>query len=404
MWNKIPRPLRHIVLLIKQAAIEWKEDDAARLAAALAYHTAFSLAPLLVIVLAIAGAFWGTEAVHGYFLGETEKLIGREGAELIREMVASAGSGNTDIIAMLIGSATLLLGATGAFNHLHSALNIIWDVPKKSIPTGIGALARSRALSFGLLLTVGFLLLVSLVISAGISAMDEFTRGLFPTVQILFTVINFVVSTALITVLFALLYKWLPDADVDWPDVWVGAAMTAVLFSMGKFAIGLYLGNSSIGSTYGAAASFAIILVWIYYSAQIFFFGAELTQVYANRYGSRIGFAKSVMVPPPDPEPMPAWMTETGGPIPRARGEQPAAQPAGQMGLGMAFSDRDRDMQTYPAAPPIFIRPDTRAETSRAAEMLAWAGISSILIVVGMFAGHWISQRENTLNVPPSSP
>lgn len=323
MLDTLPNPWRHIGLLIRQAAIEWQKDDAARLAAALAYHTAFSLAPLLVIVFAIAGAFWDTEAVHGYFLAETTKLIGPEGAELIRGMVASAGTGNNDIIAMVIGSATLLLGATGAFNHLHGALNIIWDVPKKSIPTGISGLARSRALSFGLLLTVGFLLLVSLIVSAAISAMDQFTRGIFPSIQLLLTIINFVISTGLITVLFALLYKWLPDADVDWPDVWAGAGMTALLFSIGKFAIGLYLGNSSIASTYGAAASFAVILVWIYYSAQIFFFGAELTQVYANRYGSRIGFTESVMAPPPLPEQMPPWMPVDGGRFRRSRGRQP---------------------------------------------------------------------------------
>ncbi len=404
MWEKIPSPLRQIVLLIKQAAIEWKEDDAARLAAALAYHTAFSLAPLLVIVLAIAGAFWGTEAVHGYFLAETEKLIGADGAGLLREMVASAASGNNDIIAMVIGSVTLLFGATGAFNHLHGALNIIWDVPKKSIPTGISALARSRALSFGLLLTVGFLLLVSLIVSAAISAMDEFTRGLFPTIQVLFTVINFVVSTGLITVLFALLYKWLPDADVDWPDVWAGAAMTAFLFSIGKFAIGLYLGNSSIASSYGAAASFAIILVWIYYSAQIFFFGAELTQVYANRYGSRIAFANSVKSSPPDPKPMPVWMADDGGPIQRAHDSQPTARPAAQKGLRAVLYEPAREAQPYPANRPVFVRPNNRADAPSAANLLSWTGIGGFLIVVGMFVGHWFSQRGRDLHGHQSRP
>ncbi len=290
MLAKLSKPLYQMVILIKQTVREWQNDDVSRLAAALAYHTAFSMTPLLVIVFAIAGAFWGTEAVQGYFLSETEHLIGEEGAELIKGMVANASRGNNDTIAMIIGTATLLLGATGVFTHLRTALNTIWGVPKTSVPTGIGALACSKILSFGLLLTVGFLLLVSLIISAGIAAMDQFVRGLFPSIQLLLSVVNFVVSTGLITVLFALLYKWLPDAKVEWPDVWIGAALTAILFSIGKFVIGLYLGNSGIASTYGAAASFAIILVWIYYSAQIFFFGAELIQVYANRYGSRIGF------------------------------------------------------------------------------------------------------------------
>ena len=291
MLARLPKPLRQIAMLVRQTVKEWQDDDASSLAAALAYHTAFTLAPLLIIVFAIAGAFWSTEVVQGYFLTETEMLIGKDGTELIRAMVASAGSGNNDTIAMIIGSATLLFGATSAFTHLRTALNIIWDVPKEHIPTGISALARSRVLSFGLLLTVGFLLLVSLLISAGISAIDEFVHGFFPSAQFLLQGTNVVISFALITVFFALLYKFLPDAQVKWRDVWIGAAITAFLFTIGKTLIGIYLGNSSITSTYGAAASFAIILAWIYYSTQIFFFGAELTQVYANRFGSRIGFA-----------------------------------------------------------------------------------------------------------------
>ena len=290
MIAKLPRPLRPIAGLLQAALAEWRKDDAATLAAALAYHTAFSLAPLLIIIFAVAGLFWKMEAVHGHFLAEVERLIGPEGAKLIGELVSYTSTGGEDLIAVIIGVATLILGATGAFAQLRSALNRIWDVPNESIRSGFGALAWSRVLSFGILLTVGFLPLVSLFLSAVIAALDEYARGMLPSVHYLLVGVNFLFSTGLTTLLFALLYRFLPDATVHWRDVWVGAGMTALLFAIGKLLIGLYLGNSGITSTYGAAGSLAVILVWIYYSAQIFFFGAELTQVYANRYGARIRF------------------------------------------------------------------------------------------------------------------
>lgn len=185
MLAKLPAPLRKIILLLKEALAEWREDNASRLAAALSYHTAFSLAPLLVIVLAIAGLFWGAEAVHSQFLAEMRSLIGQDGANFVADMLASASQGDRDIVAMVIGTVTLLLGATGAFIHLHEALNAIWDVPKEKVDSGLSALARGRMISFGMLLTVGFLLLVSLVVSAAVAAMDEFLQGVLPSFQFL---------------------------------------------------------------------------------------------------------------------------------------------------------------------------------------------------------------------------
>lgn len=425
--ERLPKPLRTILTLLRDAAREWQEDRASNLAAALAYHTAFSLAPLLVIIFGIAGFFWGTEAVQAHFLRETARLIGPEGAELIQNMVSNAASGNRDVIAMIIGAVTLLFGATGAFTHLRTALNIIWDVPQESIPSGLGAVARSRALSFGLLLTVGFLLLVSLILSAAISAMGDSIRGLFPSAQLLLTASHFVVSVGLITVLFALLYRWLPDANVQWRDVWAGAAMTAILFTIGKALIGFYLGNSSLSSTYGAAASFAIILVWFYYSAQIFFFGAELTQVHANRYGSRIGFgnlpdepaveatqaateadtedspekvtaqgAATAATPEagaeeqPAPAEMPRWLTRQQ-PVPApATPLATAAVPGLFTGAQTATPDY---LSQEERSRLLFVRSAEEEGNAPSLERWAWTGVGGLLVMMGLFAGYWFGQR-----------
>lgn len=387
--ERIPRPLRKLFLLVKEAFSEWKDDNASRLAAALSYHTAFSLAPLLVVILAIAGVFWGAEAVHSQFLGEIRNLIGEDGAQFVADLLSSASQGDKDVVAMIIGTSLLLLGATGVFGNLHEALNAIWDVPKEQVATGVGALARGRMLSFGMLLTVGFLLLVSLVISTGVSAMDEFVRGLLPSFQFVTEAINFVVSFGLTTVLFALIYKFLPDAEIEWPDVWIGAAITAVLFSVGKFVIGLYLGNSGLTSTYGAAASFAIILVWIYYSAQIFFFGAELTQVYANRYGSRIGFAAApaAEAEQADSDPLEAAdatsqagaTVNNGWVMPAASDRlEESARPGVQEELLIAHYDDPSPVQPAPEDSTVVRK---------------WIGVGGVLMAAGFIVSRWLSHR-----------
>lgn len=308
-----------LLSLLKHAVQEFQDDNATRLAAALAYHTALSLAPLLLVVVALAGLLFSREMTLRFLLDEVSGLIGKDGAELIRSILQQPNQEERSILAAAVGTATLLLGATGVFNHLHKALNEIWDVPEEQKPQGIIGMLRARLFSFGIVLSVGFLLLVSLVVSAALSALDEVVYNIAPSIQFLLIGVNFAVSFLLISLLFAAIYKLLPDTDIAWQDVWVGAGITGILFAIGKFAIGLYLGNSSVGSAYGAAGSFVVLLVWIYYSAQIFFFGAELTQAYANRYGSRIGQevpiaptpqadepAHSQPIPPADPATAPA--------------------------------------------------------------------------------------------------
>jgi membrane protein len=285
------RLLSNLPSILKLAYQGWKEDRASRLSAALAYYTIFSLAPLLVIVIAITGLIWKADVVRAQLLGQIQSLVGPEGASFVADLITNTGSPAQDIVATLIGIITLLFGALGVFNELHNSLNIIWEV-KEEKPKGflqtIKKVIVDRLLSFTMVLGIGFLLLVSLVISAGLSATQETIGNAIPLSELLLQIVSTVISIGVITILFALMYKFLPDAKIAWRDVWMGAFVTAVFFSLGKTAIGLYLGNSAVASSFGAAGSLVLLLVWIYYSAQILFFGAEFTQVYANKYGSKI--------------------------------------------------------------------------------------------------------------------
>jgi membrane protein len=272
----------------KQTATEWSADRAPMLGAALAYYTVFSLAPLLVIVIAISGFVFGADAARGQVFDEVRGLIGDEGAKAIQDMVQSAGSqASAGILATIIGVTTLLLGASGVFGQLQTSLNIIWGVEPKP-GRGISGMIKDRFLSFGFVLVVGFLLLVSLLLSAGITFVAEWVGGISDGTAILAQVVNIVMSLLVITFLFALIFKYLPDAVIAWHDVWPGTFLTAALFTLGKYILGLYLGTSSVSSSYGAAGSLVILLLWVYYSAQILFFGAEFTQVWANRFGTPV--------------------------------------------------------------------------------------------------------------------
>jgi membrane protein len=267
--------------LLVAAAKDFMEDKAPRLAAALSYYTAFSLPPLLVAVIGVAGLVYGADQVRETIMSQVSGLIGPESAgtlsDAVKEAQRSTGSGG----ALVIGIATLLFGATGAFGQLQDALNTIWEVePKKG--RGVWRLLRSRWLSFGTLVGAGFLLLVSLAVSAAIGALVDTTSNVEWMAPYIAT-LDIVASLVVITCLFALIFKLLPDTPIKWRDVWVGSALTAGLFVVGKFAIGFYLGVSDVGSAYGAAGSVIVIMVWIYYSALILFFGAEFTQVWANR-------------------------------------------------------------------------------------------------------------------------
>jgi membrane protein len=285
------RVLSNLPNLFKLTYQGWKEDKASRLSAALAYYTIFSLAPLLVIIIAVTGFFWQREVVQSQVMSQIEGLVGAEGRTFVSDLLTSASNPAKGIAATIIGIITLLFGALGVFNELHNALNTIWEVKEeetKGFLQSIKKIIFSRLLSFTMILGIGFLLLVSLVISAGLSAVQETIGNAIPVSEILLQLVNLVISIGVITVLFALIFKFLPDAEIAWRDVWLGAFVTAILFSLGKLLIGLYLGNSAVASSFGAAGSLVLLLVWIYYSAQILFFGAEFTQVYANNYGSKI--------------------------------------------------------------------------------------------------------------------
>jgi membrane protein len=274
--------------LVRQAARDWQRDNAARLGAALSYYTLFSLAPLLVIAIGVAGLAFGREAAQGQIVTELQGLVGEPGARAVQEMVEASRKPEAGILATALGIVTLFLGATGAFAELKSALNVVWDVPDKG--GGLKALVLGRLWSFAMVLAVGFLLMVSLVVSAAIAAADGFFEWIgIPPAAVQLT--NAAVSLLIITVLFALIFKFLPDTEVAWGDVWAGALFTSALFAAGKALIGLYLGHSGLASTFGAAGSVVVLVVWVYYAAQIFFFGAEMTQAYARRHGSRQGDA-----------------------------------------------------------------------------------------------------------------
>jgi membrane protein len=281
--------------LLKQTASEWVEDDAPSLGAALAYYTVFSLAPLMTIAIAIAGFFFGKEAAQGQIFDELRVLLGEEGGKAVEEMVQSASAQPTaGVVATIISVIILLFGASGVFGQLQASLNRMWGVKPKP-GRGVLGMIKDRLLSFGFTLVVGFLLLVSLLLTAGIALVADWLGGLMPGSETLAQILNLVLSLAMITLLFAMIFKFLPDAKIAWRDVWIGAFLTAVLFTIGKFALGLYLGKSGVASSYGAAGSLIVLLLWVYYSSQILFFGAEFTQVYANRFGSRVAPADNAV-------------------------------------------------------------------------------------------------------------
>lgn len=283
--------IKNLPTLFKLSFKDWQEDNASRLAAALAYYTIFSFAPMLVIAIAVAGLIWQREAVQAQVMDQIQGLVGAEGQEFVSGLLDSVASPAEGILATVLGVITLLFGAIGLFNQLHEALNTVWEVKEEKIEgfwNKVKDLVVDRFLSFTMILGIGFMLLVSLVISAGISATEQLVASVLPFHELILQAINLVVSIAIITVFFAMIYKILPDAEIEWSDVWLGSFVTAVLFSVGKLLIGLYLGSSAIASSFGAAGSLVLLLVWVYYSAQILLFGAEFTQVYANKYGSRI--------------------------------------------------------------------------------------------------------------------
>lgn len=273
--------------LLKKVFANWVDDDVPSMGAALAYYTLFSLAPLLLIVIAVAGLVFGQEAARGEIESQLRALMGEAGAGAVQALLASVGKPAEGTAATVLGVVLLLVGATTVFGELQSALDRIWRVPTKVPLSGWLSLLRARLLSFGMILVIGFLLMVSLVLSAALATMERLWSPLFGGWMAIASISNAVAGFALVTAMFALIYKVMPRAQVQWRDVWTGAIFTALLFSLGKALIGAYIGSSGIVSGFGAAGSLVVVLLWVYYSAQIFLMGAEFTWVYANLFGSR---------------------------------------------------------------------------------------------------------------------
>jgi membrane protein len=272
--------------LLKEAVTEWMNAKPFRLSAALAYYTLFSMAPLLVVAVGIAGLVFGEDAARGQIFGPLQTILGPKSADAVQNAVSAASVRSSGVWATLIGGATLLIGASAVFGELQDALNTIWKA-KPSPNAALRDLVRKRLLSVAMVAVIGFLLLVSLTISAILNAVGGYLGGVLPIPPFLLELSNFVLSFGVTSILFAALFKVLPDIESEWGDVWIGAVATAALFTVGKSLIGIYIGRLALESTYGAAASLVVVLIWIYYSSLIFFFGAELTHVYARRHGSQ---------------------------------------------------------------------------------------------------------------------
>ena len=280
---------RKLFDLCRKAVMAWVDDYAPSMGAAISYYTIFSLAPLLVIVIAVAGAIFGRDAVQQQIVGQIGGLVGTDGASAVEAMLRAASDTDKGLVAGLISAGVLLVGATTVFAELQSALDRIWHVPEKDKPSGIWAVLRARVLSFGLILGLTFLLMVSLMVSAALAAFDGWFGGLLPGWEVLMQGANIAISFAILTLLFGMIFKLMPSAPIAWRDVWIGAAVTASLFEVGKLLIGLYLGKSGVTESFAAAGSLVVLVAWVYYAAQIFLLGAEFTKVYADAHGSLSG-------------------------------------------------------------------------------------------------------------------
>ena len=285
--------LRAIGQLLKDSGKKFLADDAPRLGAALAFYTALSLSPLLLAVVALAGFIFGEKAARGELVEQLRDTIGQEAATVVEQLVAKSATGSGGVVATVVALVIVIYGASRVFTELQGALNTVWKVPGRKPERGVWNWIKGRLLSFSLVAGTAFLLIVSLVVSAILSSVNEAVTGWLPGMDALAQVANFLLTLLLLILLFAMIFQWLPETDLAWSDVWVGATATALLFSIGKYLIGLYLGKAAVGSAYGAAGAFVILLVWVYYSTQIVLFGAEITYVYAKRFGHGFGDASA---------------------------------------------------------------------------------------------------------------
>jgi membrane protein len=280
--------IRGIKSIVAQSLSAWLAHDASSMGAALAFYTLFSVAPILIIALAVAGYLFGANTAEAELLSQLRALTGDAGVEALRNLLSSAHYSDKRGAAASIGITTLLVGATSVFGELQRALDVIWGIPEGKTDGAWWELVRRRLLSFGMVLGVGFLLLVSLLASAALAALGGWMQSRFPWLRVLLPVLDIAMSFGMTVLLFAMIYKYIPRQTIAWRDVWIGAAVTAFLFAVGKSLIGIYLGRSSFSSAYGAAGSLIVLLLWIYYSAQIFLLGAEFTRVFAYAHGSRV--------------------------------------------------------------------------------------------------------------------
>ena len=294
---------KELLALLKETGSEWVDDNVPRLGASLAFYTLLSMAPLLVVVVAIAGIAYGKEAAQGQLFWQIRDLVGPDGARTIQGLLQGAYKPGTGALATVLGLLTLAVGASSVVMELRAALNTVWHVqtsPDDTRLSSIFRLVKERFYSFALVLGVGFLLLVSLVLNACLAAIGKFFGGFLPAPEGLLQAATTLISFLVITGLFAAIYKVVPDVHLQWSDVTVGAGVTALLFTAGKHLIGLYLGKASFGSTYGAAGSLVVVLVWVYYSSQLFFFGAEFTKIYTKKYGSHLTAKLELNAPKPE--------------------------------------------------------------------------------------------------------
>ncbi|KAA3656881.1 MAG: YihY/virulence factor BrkB family protein [Chloroflexi bacterium] len=311
--------VKKIVELIRETAVGFSRDHGSMLAASLAYYTIFAIAPLLVIAVAVAGFIFGDAAAEGQIVDAIQDTVGREAAVVIEQLINSTSQSKAGVIATIISTALLFFGASGLFGQLQRALNIIWGIEPTS-DQGIAGIIRKRLISFAMVLLMGLLLLLSLTAGTVINALGGLLKTILPVIGPLLPHLEVLVSFSLLILLFAILFWLLPDVEIAWKDVFLGATVTAVLFAIGEYLIGLYLSRSTVSSTYGAAGSLVIVLLWIYYSAQIILFGAEFTQVYTNKYGSKLPQPDYEPVLLPQPIDFPA-LPHASGQIVAARGE-----------------------------------------------------------------------------------
>jgi membrane protein len=277
--------LKRVYRVLLASVNAWIDHRGASKGAALAFYTLFSMTPILILAIAVAGRFFGAEAAQGEIIAQLQGLVGPNGARAIQALLAAARDPASGVVATIVSSVLLLVGATSVFAELKDSLDELWGV-EQPLQSGIMALVRTRLLSFGLIVVLAFLLLISLIVSAALAVLERYAMGLWSSSVPAFSLLSSLISFGVFACLFAVVYKTLPNAVLSWHDVWIGALVTAALFSLGKYAIGLYLGNSAVASSFGAAGSVIALLLWVYYSAQIFFLGAEFTRQYALRLGS----------------------------------------------------------------------------------------------------------------------